>query len=79
MRNFVLILERNQKKHQYPFDSIKMFKTRQSLSKDEDSNWYRLLVRESLHILAKQPKLNKTVSSLPLIIYPEDPIHFVRD
>jgi hypothetical protein len=56
-----------------------MFKTRQSLSKDEDSNWYRLLVRESLHILAKQPKLNKTVSSLPLIIYPEDPIHFVRD
>jgi hypothetical protein len=29
--------------------------------------------------LAKQPKLNKTVSSLPLIIYPEDPIHFVRD
>ncbi|CAF3875058.1 unnamed protein product, partial [Rotaria sp. Silwood1] len=36
-----------------------------------DPNWYRLRVRESLHILEKQPELNKTVSSVPLIIYPE--------
>ena len=37
----------------------------------KDPNWYRVHVRESLHILDKQPELNKTVSSVPLIIYPE--------
>ncbi|CAF1524077.1 unnamed protein product [Rotaria sordida] len=37
----------------------------------KDSNSYRLRVRESLHILAIQPELNKTVSSVPLIIHPE--------
>ena len=36
-----------------------------------DNKHYRLLVRESLAITHYQLKLNKTVSSVPLIIYPE--------
>ena len=36
-----------------------------------DIKHYRLLVRESLAITQHQPNLNKTVSSVPLIIYPE--------
>jgi len=37
----------------------------------KDPNRYRLLVRESLHILQKKPTLNRTICSTPLIVYPE--------
>jgi hypothetical protein len=37
----------------------------------KDGKKYQLLVRESLHILHQQPTLNRTVSSIPLIVYPD--------
>ena len=37
----------------------------------KDTKRYRLLVRESLLIQNRQPTLNKTVCSVPLIVYPE--------
>ena len=37
----------------------------------KDCKKYRLLVRESLQILNKKPNLNRTVCSVPLIVYPE--------
>lgn len=37
----------------------------------KDRKRYRLLVRESLQILQKQPSLNRTVCSIPLVVYPE--------
>ncbi|CAF3892145.1 unnamed protein product, partial [Rotaria sp. Silwood1] len=37
----------------------------------KDIRRYRLLVRESLHILQKKPILNRTTSSAPLIVYSE--------
>jgi hypothetical protein len=37
----------------------------------KDTKYYQLLVRESLAISHHQPILNKTVCSVPLIIYPE--------
>ncbi|CAF3914165.1 unnamed protein product [Rotaria sp. Silwood1] len=37
----------------------------------KDPNRYRLLVRESLHILQKKPTLNRMMHSTPLIVYPE--------
>ena len=39
------------------------------LSKDQ--KYYPLLVRESIHIAIQQPSLNKTICSVPLIIYPD--------
>ena len=36
-----------------------------------DTNKHRLLVRESLQILLRKPSLNRTVCSIPLIVYPE--------
>jgi hypothetical protein len=38
---------------------------------DKDSKHYRLLVRKSSAIFLRQPILNKTVCSVPLIVYPE--------
>jgi len=37
----------------------------------KDTKHYRLLVRESLAITHQQPSLNRTVCSVPLIVYPE--------
>ena len=37
----------------------------------KDEKKYRLLVRESLQILLKKPTLNRTVVSVPLIVFPE--------
>ncbi|CAF1618816.1 unnamed protein product [Didymodactylos carnosus] len=37
----------------------------------KDNAKYRLLVRESLAILDKQPLLNRTVSSVPLVVFPD--------
>jgi len=36
-----------------------------------DSHTYRLLIKESLAIQQQQPELNKTVSSIPLIVFPD--------
>jgi hypothetical protein len=43
----------------------------------KDIKHYRLLVRESLAITHHQPLLNKTVCSVPLVIYPEG-LHLKR-
>ncbi|CAF1041490.1 unnamed protein product [Didymodactylos carnosus] len=37
----------------------------------KDNNPYRLLIKESLAILSHKPKLNNTVRSIPLFIFPE--------
>ncbi|CAF1159844.1 unnamed protein product [Didymodactylos carnosus] len=37
----------------------------------KDSSSYRLLMQESLAILDKQPELNRTVCSVPLVIFPD--------
>jgi hypothetical protein len=37
----------------------------------KDPRPYRLLVKESLAIQQQQPKLNKTISSIPLIVFPD--------
>ncbi|CAF4598635.1 unnamed protein product, partial [Rotaria sp. Silwood2] len=37
----------------------------------KDSHSYRLLIKESLAIQQQQPKLNKTISSIPLIVFPD--------
>ena len=37
----------------------------------KDGKKYQLMIRESLHILNKQPGLNRTTCSVPLIVYPE--------
>lgn len=37
----------------------------------KEAHPYRLLVRESLAIAEQKPELNKTVNSVPLIIYPD--------
>jgi hypothetical protein len=37
----------------------------------KDRRYYQLLVRESIHISKHQPSLNKTICSVPLVIYPD--------
>jgi hypothetical protein len=37
----------------------------------KDHKYYQLLVRESIQISKHQPSLNKTICSVPLIIYPD--------
>lgn len=38
---------------------------------DKDNHPYRLLIRESLAIQRLEPPLNRTVNSIPLLVYPE--------
>jgi hypothetical protein len=53
----------NEHQHQINWDETKVI--------DKDSAPYRLLIRESLAIKQTQPILNRTVNSVPLLVFPE--------
>jgi hypothetical protein len=53
----------NEHKHIINWDKTKIL--------DKDSKPYRLLIRESLAIKQRQPTLNRTVNSVPLLVFPE--------
>jgi hypothetical protein len=51
----------------------KYFRSKDTISKilAKDNRPYRLLIRESLAIQQQQPEFNKTISSIPLIAFPD--------
>jgi hypothetical protein len=55
--------------HEIQFNHTINWKNWKILAKDSRS--YRLLIKESLAIQQQQPELNKTISSIPLIVFPE--------
>ncbi|CAF3448620.1 unnamed protein product [Rotaria sp. Silwood2] len=52
----------NEQQHQIDWDTIKIL--------DKDTNDYRLKIRESIAIKQHNPTLNRTVNSVPLLIFP---------